>query len=115
MPGLLARSGPHTEGPLNKANALGRQSSFRATSKPAASDAAPREQLKRMLDAQITDEEQAEIASHKADEAKFTERTQLTPRNAPCTCGSGEKYKRCCGKNASAVPRKCLQSLKDPA
>ena len=24
-------------------------------------------------------------------------------RNAPCPCGSGEKYKRCCGKNAPAV------------
>ena len=22
-----------------------------------------------------------------------------TPRNAPCPCGSGEKYKRCHGKN----------------
>jgi hypothetical protein len=26
-----------------------------------------------------------------------------TPRNAPCPCGSGEKHKRCCGKNAPAV------------
>jgi hypothetical protein len=26
-----------------------------------------------------------------------------TPRNAPCPCGSNEKYKRCCGKNAPAV------------
>ena len=25
------------------------------------------------------------------------------PRNAPCPCGSGQKYKRCCGKNAPAV------------
>ena len=23
-----------------------------------------------------------------------------TPRNAPCPCGSGQKHKRCCGKNA---------------
>jgi uncharacterized protein (UPF0147 family) len=23
-----------------------------------------------------------------------------TPRNAPCPCGSSQKYKRCCGKNA---------------
>lgn len=28
-----------------------------------------------------------------------------TPRNAPCPCGSGEKYKRCCGRNAPAVLR----------
>ncbi|MCU1326569.1 MAG: motif [Bryobacterales bacterium] len=46
----------------------------------------------------------AEIASHKADEAKCTERTKLTPRNTPCTCGSGEKYKHCCGKNALPCP-----------
>ena len=25
------------------------------------------------------------------------------PRNAPCPCGSGDKYKRCCGKNAPPV------------
>ncbi len=28
---------------------------------------------------------------------------QQTPRNAPCPCGSGEKFKRCCGENAPAV------------
>jgi uncharacterized protein YchJ len=26
-----------------------------------------------------------------------------TPRSAPCPCGSGEKYKRCCGRNAPPV------------
>jgi len=26
-----------------------------------------------------------------------------TPRGAPCPCGSGNKYKRCCGKDAPAV------------
>ena len=25
------------------------------------------------------------------------------PRNAPCRCGSGAKYKRCCGKDAPPV------------
>ena len=25
-----------------------------------------------------------------------------TPRNAPCPCGSGQKHKRCCGRNAPA-------------
>jgi hypothetical protein len=28
------------------------------------------------------------------------------PRNAPCPCGSGEKHKRCCGRNAPPVLRK---------
>ncbi|MBI5283437.1 MAG: SEC-C domain-containing protein [Candidatus Solibacter usitatus] len=27
----------------------------------------------------------------------------LTPRSAPCPCGSGQKFKRCCGKDAPAV------------
>ena len=26
-----------------------------------------------------------------------------TPRNAQCPCNSGQKYKRCCGKNAPAI------------
>jgi hypothetical protein len=26
-----------------------------------------------------------------------------TPRNAPCPCGSGQKHKRCCGKNAPPI------------
>jgi SEC-C motif len=26
-----------------------------------------------------------------------------TPRNAPCPCGSGEKFKRCCGEGSPAV------------
>jgi uncharacterized protein YchJ len=29
-----------------------------------------------------------------------------TPRNATCPCGSGTKYKRCCGKNAPPVLNK---------
>ncbi|MBS1824618.1 MAG: SEC-C domain-containing protein [Acidobacteria bacterium] len=29
--------------------------------------------------------------------------TPQTPRNANCPCGSGAKYKRCCGKNAPPV------------
>ena len=29
--------------------------------------------------------------------------TPQTPRNASCPCNSGQKYKRCCGKNASAI------------
>jgi hypothetical protein len=27
----------------------------------------------------------------------------LIPRNAACPCGSGQKYKRCCGRNAPGV------------
>jgi hypothetical protein len=42
-----------------------------------------------------------------APEADSAKRSQSdpspTPRSAPCPCGSGEKYKRCCGKNAPPV------------
>jgi hypothetical protein len=30
-------------------------------------------------------------------------KTAATPRNALCPCGSGTKYKRCCGQNAPPV------------
>ena len=31
------------------------------------------------------------------------EKTASIPRSAPCPCKSGQKYKRCCGKNAAPV------------
>jgi hypothetical protein len=43
-------------------------------------------------------------------ESDFAKQTQsgpepapLTPRGAPCPCNSGQKYKRCCGKEAPPV------------
>jgi len=36
--------------------------------------------------------------------AQEADKSAGTPRNAPCPCGSGEKHKRCCGRNAPAVP-----------
>ncbi|HEX4136910.1 MAG TPA: SEC-C metal-binding domain-containing protein [Bryobacteraceae bacterium] len=39
-----------------------------------------------------------------AQETEFTKQSQsvipITGRNSPCTCGSGVKFKRCCGKAA---------------
>ncbi len=32
-----------------------------------------------------------------------TDRPPQVPRNAPCPCGSGKKYKRCCGVSAAPV------------
>lgn len=32
-----------------------------------------------------------------------TKQTQSIPRNAPCPCGSGNKFKRCCGRDAPPV------------
>jgi len=48
------------------------------------------------------------VAAHsepidRTDEPNVTDEPNSAPaiaRNAPCPCGSGEKYKRCCGKNA---------------
>lgn len=38
-------------------------------------------------------------APHLAQTGSFCK----TPRNAQCPCGSGQKYKRCCGKSAPAM------------
>jgi hypothetical protein len=41
-----------------------------------------------------------------ATPSSFCEKPAQTPRNATCPCGSGTKYKRCCGKNAPPVLNK---------
>ena len=51
------------------------------------------------LHAQIEAEERLELA-------EFAQRTKVIPRNAPCPCKSGGKYKRCCGKEAPPVLNK---------
>jgi hypothetical protein len=55
----------------------------------------------------VTQRAQKQSQSAPAPRADSAERSQSdppsTPRNAPCPCGSGEKYKRCCGKNAPPV------------
>ena len=51
------------------------------------------------LHAQIEAEERRELA-------EFAQRTNVIPRNAPCPCKSGEKYKRCCGKQAPPLLNK---------
>ncbi len=33
----------------------------------------------------------------------FSDSVKPIPRGAPCPCGSGQKYKRCCGRNAPPV------------
>jgi hypothetical protein len=35
--------------------------------------------------------------------ASFCKPASATPRNAPCPCKSGQKFKRCCGRNTSQV------------
>jgi hypothetical protein len=38
--------------------------------------------------------------------ASFCNEAPAVPRNAPCPCNSGEKYKRCCGRNAPPILQK---------
>jgi hypothetical protein len=54
---------------------------------------------------EMAEQSEAELKSaleHKAAAQNGIE-INNTPRNAPCPCGSGQKYKRCCGKNAPPV------------
>jgi hypothetical protein len=48
-------------------------------------------------DATLSDTPQPHVAPAPAP------KTVEIPRNAPCPCGSGNKYKRCCGTNAPPV------------
>ena len=36
-------------------------------------------------------------------QTQLAKQSQVTPRNAMCPCGSGQKFKRCCGRGAPAV------------
>lgn len=50
---------------------------------------------------------QAERRVEAVETMQVTKQTQSeqkeTPRNAQCPCGSGQKFKRCCGRSAPAV------------
>lgn len=37
--------------------------------------------------------------SEDEDHAKIESSKEVVGRNEPCTCGSGKKFKKCCGKN----------------
>jgi uncharacterized protein YecA (UPF0149 family) len=56
---------------------------------------------------QLEERRQLAAETPQQDSAKQTQsqpaKTVLIPRSAPCPCGSGDKYKRCCGKNAPPV------------
>lgn len=49
--------------------------------------------------AQTEIHQDSSLSSH----SKTDESPAQTPRNAACPCGSGNKYKRCCGRNAPPV------------
>ena len=46
-------------------------------------------------------EEKKDLITNNPDDVKRQAKSQKTVgRNDPCPCGSGKKYKNCCGKNA---------------
>jgi preprotein translocase subunit SecA len=53
----------------------------------------------------IAAQQQAAIAGTEADKKlePIRNRTERTPRNAPCPCGSGKKFKNCCMRKAGAA------------
>lgn len=61
--------------------------------------------LTRLFKIQIRQESQVKVAkTHKihrsdGDSPKPVEKPKKIGRNDPCPCGSGKKYKKCCGKN----------------
>jgi hypothetical protein len=66
---------------------------------------------------QTVREVHTELSPAQAPESRTTKRTQSAvanpapiARSQPCPCGSGTKYKRCCGKNAPAVLNNELSS-----
>ena len=66
--------------------------------------------LKTVAELRRVQTERRQAAKPQAPESDFAKQTQSAPvespaipRNAPCPCGSGEKFKRCCGKNAPPV------------
>ncbi len=46
---------------------------------------------------------QSQRASSQPKPASSQPKPSLIPRSAPCPCKSGQKYKRCCGRNAPPV------------
>ncbi len=62
--------------------------------------------LKRATDIikKVIEQRQAEAQNQKSSDTKSqpvrVDKSQKVGRNDPCPCGSGKKYKNCCGKNA---------------
>jgi preprotein translocase subunit SecA len=62
--------------------------------------------LTRLFKIQVKEESQVKVAkTHRiqrsdGDSPRTVEKPKKLGRNDPCPCGSGRKYKKCCGKNA---------------
>jgi len=82
---------------------------------PAESDAVPQrpsgitlqdlETLMAQADKRLCDDIRANgMSSFRKTPANVPVRASTTPRNAPCPCRSGKKYKKCCGNPAAVRP-----------
>ncbi len=58
-------------------------------------------QIKRLQRRGVSAAMIAEIDAHWLGEAKQPVKAAKIGRNAPCPCGSGRKYKRCCGRGGA--------------
>lgn len=60
------------------------------------------ELMNKMLDQELDDKEVEVLRSRlkglMAKKVPYVRETPKIGRNEPCTCGSGKKYKHCCGK-----------------
>jgi hypothetical protein len=68
-------------------------------------------QAERKANATESTAEPAEAPIERPEATRTQSQLPETPRNAQCPCGSGQKHKRCCGKDAPPV----LQAVKEAA
>jgi len=54
--------------------------------------------IQSILKAELREEQNQNIPKDNVSSAVFSKTKETTGRNDPCPCGSGKKYKRCCGK-----------------
>ena len=101
-----------THSPTQPAAGPHSQPGSQPTPKPATVTVSDMEAL---LSRQIEEEGEAELLAMHAQYGDLKKQTQIVPRNADCPCGSREKFKRCCGKDAPPVPGDWLRSLNPTA
>jgi uncharacterized protein YecA (UPF0149 family) len=60
-------------------------------------------EMEALIEKQLKDEEGSQCVEHPEKTSDLSpQKFSNVPRNWPCPCKSGQKYKRCCGREASA-------------
>jgi hypothetical protein len=69
------------------------------------------EEIMRLTNPPVSPAQTPEPPTTKRTQSKYEKAAEPTqiPRSQPCPCGSGVKYKRCCGRNAPPVLNVALQ------